>query len=292
MMFSIVMSSYFMPRRASTILKYSSEVCALARPTRLPLRSSTLCTPEPWRATMASGSSALSRVASFMMMPITRNGSPPWRAFRKVVTLMSPICTSRFCIEVTMSVPVLTTLRRTSTPCRLNKPLSTPTTIGRWPKLVPITASTTGTSCALPGAAIASKAAATAATRMMSLPKLIMVAPMGRWSGAGCAARSPDPMLYDQPQFVIAAMPAAWATTAQDISALVAGRLSGRRRGSTSRFRLSDPDGEDPGKPQEEEIETEEDRQARGRPNAFDHGADQIIGDIADDHEHEIDDDQ
>ena len=131
MMFSIATSSYFMPRRARTILKYSSEVCALASPTRLPFRSSTLLTPEPLRATIASGSSALERVASLMMMPITRNGSPAWRALRKVVTLMSPTWTSRFCMALTMSVPVFTTLRRTSTPCALKMPFSAPMNIGR-----------------------------------------------------------------------------------------------------------------------------------------------------------------
>src|SRR5258706_276836 len=68
MMFSIATSSYFMPRRARTIFKYSSEVCALARPTRLPFRSSTLLTPEPLRATIASGSSALRNVHDFTLL--------------------------------------------------------------------------------------------------------------------------------------------------------------------------------------------------------------------------------
>src|SRR5262245_23513075 len=192
MMFSIVMSSYFMPRRASTILKYSSEVCALARPTRLPRRSSTRAMPASLRATIARGSSALSRVASFMMMPITRNGSPPWRALRKVVTLMSPICTSRFCMALTMSVPVLTILRRTSTPCRRNRPLSTPTSIGRWPKLLPTTASTTA--CAAAG--VVDATAQTSRAAVAALPVFrnqVMIAPdlrPGR-RGPAPAARVP-----------------------------------------------------------------------------------------------------
>src|SRR5215472_8498849 len=93
-MFSMVRSSYFMPARRNTILKYSSDVCPRASPIRLSLRSATLpaLMPVPLRVTIPSGSSALSRVASFIMMPITLNGSPEWTAFRKVVTLMSPIC--------------------------------------------------------------------------------------------------------------------------------------------------------------------------------------------------------
>jgi len=93
---------------------------------------------------MARGSSAWAVVASFMMRAMAVNVSPRWRAFRKVVTLMSPIWTSRFCMAATISVPVETTLRRTSTPCFLKRPLSTPTNMGRCPKLLPITTSTVG----------------------------------------------------------------------------------------------------------------------------------------------------
>src|SRR6516164_1961540 len=64
-MFSMVRSSYFMPARRNTILKYSSDVCPRASPIRLPLRSATLpaLMPVPLRVTIPSGSSALSRPA-------------------------------------------------------------------------------------------------------------------------------------------------------------------------------------------------------------------------------------
>src|SRR5215813_398033 len=144
--FSMVRSSYFMPARRNTILKYSSDVCPRASPMRLPLRSATLPTlmPLPFRVTIPSGSSALSRVASFIMMPITLNGSPEWTALRKVVTLMSPICASPLCIALTMSVPVSTTFMCASMPWFLKMPFSAPTNIGRWPKLLPITTSSLG----------------------------------------------------------------------------------------------------------------------------------------------------
>src|SRR5678815_1903987 len=124
--------------------------------------------PESLRATIASGSSALARVASLWIMPITRNGSPPWRAFRNVVTLMSPIWTSFFCIEVTICVPMLTTFSLTSTPCFQNRPFSTPTNIGRWPKLLPTTASMTGSVCAAapPTAQSGARASSTAPNRL------------------------------------------------------------------------------------------------------------------------------
>src|SRR5215216_3253147 len=66
--------------------------------------------------------------------------------------------------------------------------------------------------------------------------------------------------------------------------------------GSARRYRpllgLGYPYGGHPGEPQEEEIEAEENRQARRRPEAFNEDTDQIVGDVADDHEHEINDDQ
>ena len=83
-MFSMVSSSYFILARRSTILKYSSEVCPRASPIFLPLRSPSLpaSMPLPFLVTMASGVSQLSLVASFMMRPITLNGSPACTALR------------------------------------------------------------------------------------------------------------------------------------------------------------------------------------------------------------------
>jgi len=90
MMFSIATSSYFMPRRARTILRYSWRSAPLARPTRLPFKSSILLTPEPLRATIASGFVGVGTRRVAHDDADTRNGSPAWRALRKVVTLMSP----------------------------------------------------------------------------------------------------------------------------------------------------------------------------------------------------------
>src|SRR5262245_46888656 len=55
---------------------------------------------------------------------------------------------------------------------------------------------------------------------------------------------------------------------------------------------LGDADREDRGEIEKLELEPEEDRQAGRRPHALDHGADEIVGDVADDHENQVDDDQ
>src|SRR5262249_6965512 len=62
------------------------------------------------------------------------------------------------------------------------------------------------------------------------------------------------------------------------------------RRGSL--LRLGNPDGRDPGHVQEQEIQAEEDRQACARPDALHHHADEVVRDIADDHDTGIKDDQ
>src|SRR5262245_13573335 len=56
--------------------------------------------------------------------------------------------------------------------------------------------------------------------------------------------------------------------------------------------RLGHAHGDDPGRPQEHEIEPEEHRKAGGRPHLLDDGADEVIGQIADNHEYQVDDNQ